>query len=152
MGSVAHRLRDLGIEVPARRSYGKYVGAARAGDLVFVSGAGPIGPDGVISGKVGSDVDIEKAQEAARLCVINCLSALQEELGDLENVARVVKLLGFVNSAPGFTQQHVVMDGASALLLDIFGERGAHARSSVGMAELPMNIAVEVEMIVQAAN
>jgi enamine deaminase RidA (YjgF/YER057c/UK114 family) len=117
MGGVAHRLRDLGIEVPARRSYGKYVGAARAGDLVFVfvSGAGPIGPNGVISGKVGSDVDIEKAQEAARLCVINCLSALQEELGDLENVARVVKLLGFVNGAPGFTQQHVVMDGASAL-------------------------------------
>jgi enamine deaminase RidA (YjgF/YER057c/UK114 family) len=95
-------------------------------------------------------VDIEKAQEAAKLCVINCLSALQEQLGDLDKVTRVVKLLGFVNSAPGFTQQHVVMDGASGLLLDIFGERGMHARSSVGMAELPMNIAVEVEMIVEA--
>ena len=151
MGGVSDRLRELGIEVPARRSYGKYVGAARSGDLVFVSGAGPMGPDGAITGKVGGDVDIPKAQEAARLCVINCLSALQEELGDLENVTRIVKLLGFVNSAPGFNQQHVVMDGASGLLLDVFGERGAHARSSVGMAELPMNIAVEVEMVVEAA-
>jgi enamine deaminase RidA (YjgF/YER057c/UK114 family) len=150
MGAVAGRLRELGIEIPSRRSYGKYIGAARSGDLVFVSGAGPIGSDGVIAGKVGADVDIEKAQEAAKLCVINCLSALQEQLGDLDKVTRVVKLLGFVNSAPGFTQQHVVMDGASGLLLDIFGERGMHARSSVGMAELPMNIAVEVEMIVEA--
>lgn len=151
MGGVAERLRELGIEVPARRSYGKYAGAARSGDLVFVSGAGPMGPDGAITGKVGAEVDIPKAQEAARLCVINCLSALQEELGDLENVTRIVKLLGFVNSAPGFNQQHVVMDGASRLLLDVFGERGPHARSSVGMAELPMDIAVEVEMIVEAA-
>ena len=151
MGGVADRLRELGIEVPVRRSYGKYVGAARSGDLVFVSGAGPMGPDGAITGKVGGDVDIPKAQEAARLCVINCLSALQEELGDLERVTRIVKLLGFVNSAPGFNQQHVVMDGASGLLLDVFGERGTHARSSVGMAELPMNIAVEVEMVVEAS-
>jgi enamine deaminase RidA (YjgF/YER057c/UK114 family) len=150
VGAVADRLRELGIEVPARRSYGKYVGAARSGGLVFVSGAGPIGPDGIITGKVGADVDVENAQEAARLCVINCLSALQEELGDLENVARIVKLLGFINSAPGFNQQHVVMDGASSFVLDVFGERGQHARSSVGMAELPMNIAVEVEMIVEA--
>jgi enamine deaminase RidA (YjgF/YER057c/UK114 family) len=151
VGVVADRLRKLGVEVPARRSYGKYVGAARSGDLVFVSGAGPIGPDGPITGKLGADVDIEKGQEAARLCIINCLSALQEELGDLEKVTRIVKLLGFVNSASGFSQQHVVMDGASGLLLDVFGERGKHARSSVGMAELPMNIAVEVEMIVQAS-
>ena len=103
MGAVADRLRELGIELPARRSYGKYVGAARAGDLVFVSGAGPDGPGRLITGKVGADVDIPKAQEAARLCVINCLSALQEEIGDLENVTRIVKLLGFVNSAPGST-------------------------------------------------
>ena len=91
------------------------------------------------------------AQEAAKYCVLNGLAAVQEELGDLELVLRIVKLLGFVNSAPGFTDQHVVMDGASNLLLSLFGERGRHARSSVGMAELPMNIAVEVEMIVQAS-
>lgn len=150
MGSVAERLQELGITLPARRSYGKYAGAARAGNLVFVSGAGPIGSDGAVTGKVGGDVDIPTAQEAARLCVLNCLSALQEEISDLEKVSRIVKLLGFVNSAPGFNQQHVVMDGASSLLLELFGERGSHARSSVGMAELPMNIAVEVEMIVEA--
>jgi enamine deaminase RidA (YjgF/YER057c/UK114 family) len=151
MGAVADRLLELGIELPPLRAFGKYVGAVRSGNLVFVSGAGPIGPNGVIAGKVGADVDIEKAQGAARLCVINCLSLLDKELGDLETITRIVKLLGFVNSAPGFNQQHVVMDGASGVLLDVFGERGAHARSSVGMAELPMNIAVEVEMIVEAA-
>jgi len=150
MGAVTDRLREMNIELPARRSYGKYAGAARAGDLVFVSGAGPISADGIVTGKVGADVDIPAAQEAARLCVINGLSALQEEIGDLDYVGRVVKLLGFVNSAPGFNQQHVVMDGASGLLLELFGDRGMHARSSVGMAELPMNIAVEVEMIVEA--
>ena len=82
---------------------------------------------------------------------MNGLAAVQEEIGDLENVKRMVKLLGFVNSAPGFSEQHVVMEGASNLLLSLFGERGRHARSSVGMAELPMNIAVEVEMIVQVS-
>lgn len=151
MGGVAERLRELGIELPARRSYGKYAGAIRAGNLVFVSGAGPMGANGAVIGKVGADVDLPAAQEAARLCVLNCLSALQEEIGDLDNVSRIVKLTGFVNSAPGFNQQHVVMDGASGLLLELFGERGMHARSSVGMAELPMNIAVEVEMIVEVA-
>ncbi len=151
MGEVARRLAEMGLALPARRSYGKYVGAARSGNLVFVSGAGPGGADGFITGKVGADVDIERAQEGARLCVLNCLSALDELLGDLDRVTRIVKLLGFVNSAPGFNQQRVVMDGASALLLSLFGEKGAHARSSVGMAELPLDIAVEVEMIAEAA-
>jgi enamine deaminase RidA (YjgF/YER057c/UK114 family) len=150
MGAVEDRLQELGLELPSRRSYGKYVGAARAGDLVFVSGAGPGGPQGFITGKVGGDVDMATAQEGAKLCMLNCLSALKEEIGDLDRVRRVVKLLGFVNSAPGFDQQHVVMDGASELLLELFGERGQHARSSVGMAELPLNIAVEVEMVVEA--
>jgi enamine deaminase RidA (YjgF/YER057c/UK114 family) len=150
MGEVADRLKALGIEIPTRRSYGQYVGAARSGDLVFVSGAGPVGPDGFVTGKVGGDVDVPTAQEGAKLCVISCLAALQEEIGDLERVSRVVKLLGFVNSAPGFTEQPVVMDAASGLLIELFGERGRHARSSVGVAELPMNIAVEVEMVVEA--
>jgi enamine deaminase RidA (YjgF/YER057c/UK114 family) len=149
--TVAEKLAELGLQIPKRRSAGQYVGAVRAGDLMFVSGAGPMGPDGPVLGKVGADVDMPAAQEAAKLCILNGLSALQEELGDLERVARIVKLLGFVNSAPGFTEQHVVMDGASNLLLSLFGERGRHARSSVGMAELPMNIAVEVEMIVQVS-
>jgi enamine deaminase RidA (YjgF/YER057c/UK114 family) len=148
---VAERLSELGLVIPPRRSYGKYVGAVRAGDLIFVSGAGPTGVDGFITGKVGGDVDLERAQEAARLCVLSSLAAVQEELGDLDSVSRVVKVLGFVNSAPGFNQQPAVMDGASGLLLELFGERGQHARSAVGVAELPMDIAVEVEMIVEAA-
>lgn len=150
--TIADKLRELGLELPPRRSAGSYVGAVRAGDLVFVSGAGPQKADGTfITGKVGADVDIPAAQEGAKLCALSCLSAVNEELGGLDSVLRVVKLLGFVNSAPGFTQQHVVMNGASDVLISIFGENGRHARSSVGMAELPMNIAVEVELIVQVA-
>jgi len=148
--AIADRLKLLGLEIPTRRSYGKYVGAVRSGNLIFVSGAGPSRPEGFITGKVGGGVDLDTAQEAARLCVLSGLSAVQEELGDLDRVTRVVKLLGFVNSAPGFNQQPAVMDGASGLLLELFGERGQHARSAVGVAELPMDIAVEVEMIVEA--
>ncbi len=150
MSGAEDRLQEMGLELPARRSAGQYVGAVRSGDLVFVSGAGPVGPSGLVTGKVGTDLNVPAAQEAARLCVLGCLSALREELGSLDSIARVVKLLGFVNSAPGFTEQHVVMDGASSLLVSLFGERGRHARSSVGVAELPFNIPVEVEMIVQA--
>jgi len=147
VGATA-RLKELGLDLPARRSAGSYVGAVQAGELVFVSGAGPTKADGsLVTGKVGGDVDIPTATEAARLCALNCLSALQEAVGDLDKVAGIVKLLGFVNSAPGFNQQHVVMNGASDLLISIFGDAGKHARSSVGMAELPMNIAVEVELI-----
>lgn len=151
MGEVERKLAAMGFELPPRRSAGQYAGAVRAGNLLFVSGAGPgSASTGFIMGKVGADVDIEKAQEAAKLCALGCLSALQEALGDLDRVKRIVKLLGFVNSAPGFNQQHVVMDGASGLLVSLFGERGVHARSSVGVAELPMNIAVEVELIAEA--
>jgi enamine deaminase RidA (YjgF/YER057c/UK114 family) len=140
----------MGLELPARRSAGNYVGGVVANGLVFVSGAGPQRADGsLITGKVGADVDLGTAQEAARLCALSCLSALRETVGSLDSVQQVVKLLGFVNSAPGFVEQHLVMNGASDLLVEIFGDRGKHARSSVGMAELPMNIAVEVELIAQ---
>jgi len=150
--SVSEKLAGLGLALPPRRSAGSYVGAVRTGDLVFVSGAGPQKPDGsLVTGKVGGGVSMSDAQEAAKLSALSCLSALHEELGGLDRVTRVVKLLGFVNSAPGFVEQHVVMNGASDLLIELFGDRGRHARSSVGMAELPMNIAVEVEMIVQVA-
>lgn len=151
MGEIAAKLSEMGLELPPRRSAGVYAGAVRSGKLVFVSGAGPgSAAAGFITGKVGGDVSIEQAQEAGRLCVLGLLSALAEELGDLDRVKRIVKVLGFVNSAPGFNQQHVVMDGASGLLVSLFGERGVHARSSVGVAELPMNIAVEVELIAEA--
>ncbi len=151
MGRVTGRLQELGLELPQRRSAGQYVGAVRSGNLVFVSGAGPVGPSGIISGKVGAQLDVAAAQEAARLCVLNGLSAIQEAIGDLDRVTRVVKVVGFVNSAPGFNQQHTVMDAASSLLISLFGEAGAHARSSVGVSDLPMDIAVEIEMIVEAA-
>jgi enamine deaminase RidA (YjgF/YER057c/UK114 family) len=143
-------LKELGLELPKKGPLGSYVPAVRAGDLVFVSGGGPQRPDGsFITGKVGTDVDVGMAQEAARLSALYCLASLQEVIGDFDSVQRIVKLLGFVNSAPGFVQQHVVMNGASDLLVELFGERGRHARSSVGMAELPMNIAVELELIAQ---
>ena len=146
--SASARLLELGVELPPRRSAGNYVGGVRAGDLVFVSGAGPQRADGsFITGKVGADVDMSSAQEAARLCALGCLSALQETLGSLDSVQQIVKVLGMVNSAPGFAEQHLVMNGASDLLVSVFGDAGRHARSSVGMAELPMNIAVEVELI-----
>jgi enamine deaminase RidA (YjgF/YER057c/UK114 family) len=150
--SVAEKLKTLGLEIPKRSSVGSYVGAVQAGDLVFVSGGGPMKADGsFVTGKVGADVSVEQAKEAAKLCALYCLASVQEAIGDLNKVERVVKLLGFVNSAPGFVEQHVVMNGASDLLIELFGESGRHARSSVGMAELPMNIAVEVEMIVQVS-
>jgi enamine deaminase RidA (YjgF/YER057c/UK114 family) len=151
VSSILQRLGEMGIELPPRRSAGQYVGAVRSGNLVFVSGAGPLGPDGMISGKLGGEVDLETGREAARLCAIGCLSALQEELGQLDYISRVVKVLGFVNSAPGFRQQPQVVDGASEFLLSLFGDRGAHARSAVGVAELPFGIAVEVEMVVEVS-
>ena len=150
--SVADRLSELGLELPPPFTGGNYVPAVRAGDLVFVSGSGPQLPGGdFVTGKVGSDVDVDQAKEAARLCALASLTALQSEIGDLERVTRIVKLLGFVNSAPGFNRQPAVIDGASELLISLFGDRGRHARSAVGMAELPFNIAVELEMVVQVA-
>ena len=130
--SVADQLREMGLELPHPFSAGNYAPAVSAGDLVFFSGSGPQLPGGdFVTGRVGADVDVEQAAEAARLCVL--------------------KLLGFVNSAPGFAEQPKVIDGASELLISLFRDRGRHARSAVGMAELPFNIAVEVEMVVQAA-
>ncbi len=150
--TIAERMKELGLELPPRRSAGSYVAAVQVGELIFTSGAGPTKADGtLITGKVGGDIDIPTATEAARLCALSCLASLNEVLGDLERIVGFVKLLGFVNSAPGFNQQHVIMNGASDLLISIFGESGRHARSAVGMAELPMNIAVEVELIARVA-
>ncbi|MEX0799893.1 MAG: RidA family protein [Dehalococcoidia bacterium] len=151
MSAILQRLGEMGLELPPRRSVGRYVGAVRSGNLVFVSGAGPVAPDGMMTGKLGVDVDLAAGQQAAKLCALGCLSALQEELGDLDRVSRIVKLLGFVNSGAGFTQQPAVVDGASEFLISLFGDRGTHARSAVGVAELPFNIAVEVEMVVEVS-
>ena len=144
------KLETLGITLgkPAK-PVGVYVPAVRTGNLVYTSGQGPDIPiRGVYKGKLGKDFTVEQGYEAAKNCAINCLAAIKDLIGDLDKVERVVKVLGFVNSADGFHQQPQVVNGASKLLQTVFGERGAHARSAVGMKELPSNIAVEVEMIV----
>ena len=152
--TVEDRLHELGIELtevfpPA----GKYVGAVRTGSLVFLSGAGPVRPDGTfVTGKVGRDVDLDAAKEAARLTGLQLLAVLRAELGSLDRVARVVKTLGMVNCAPGFNRTPAVIDGCSELLIEVFGDAGRGARSAVGMAELPFDIAVEIELVVEVTD
>lgn len=151
MGAEA-RLAELGIELPAAgQPVANYRMAVRSGNLLFVAGHGPAQRDGVkVRGKVGADLDLAEAREAARLVGVNLLATVREELGSLDAVGRVVKLLGMVNCAPGFDQTPEVIDGCSDLLVDVFGpEAGSHARSAVGMAELPYGLAVEIEMIVE---
>ncbi len=149
--SVTARLRELGISIPPSRSpMANYVPAVTTGNLVFLSGHGPYRPDGsLITGKLGRDLGMEEGYAAARDTILACLSSLQAEIGSLDRVRRVVKLLGMVNCTEDFGQHPQVINGASDLLVEIFGETGRHARSAVGMQMLPMNIAVEIEMIVE---
>jgi enamine deaminase RidA (YjgF/YER057c/UK114 family) len=145
------RLQALNIELPeVSPPVANYVNAVRTGNLLFLAGKGPRRPDGGnIEGLVGVDLSIEEGYEAARLTGINQLSALQAELGDLSKVVRIVKVLGMVNCASGFRDHPKVINGFSDLMVEVFGERGKHARSAVGMGSLPGNIAVEIEMIVE---
>ncbi len=151
MSTPEQRLSELGITLPEVRSpAGAYVPAVRTGNLVFLSGAGPLGADGeMVIGKVGADVDLDRAVHAARLVGLQLLAALRQEIGSLDRVVRVVKLLGMVNCAPGFNNTPAVINGCSELLQDVFGDEGKHARSAVGQAELPFDISVEIEMIVE---
>jgi enamine deaminase RidA (YjgF/YER057c/UK114 family) len=144
---IADRLRELGIELPPPfPPAGNYVACVIADGLVHVSGHGPISGDHVVRGKVGADLTLEEAQGAARLTGLSILATLDAELGDLDRIERFVKLFGMVNCAPGFNQTPAVINGCSDLLVDIFGEAGRHTRSAVGMAELPFDIAVEIEL------
>lgn len=154
MSRIEQRISELGLELPEpTRPVANYLSAVRVGQLVYVSGHGPKpDPNNEFVGKVGSDVDVETAYRAAGVTILNCLSTLRAEIGDLDRVERVVKLLGMVNSAAGFNKQPQVINGASDRLVDIFGDRGRHARSAVGMAELPGDIAVEIELIVKIAD
>lgn len=151
--TVAQRLNELGIELATPRPpQANYVSAVRTGNFIFLSGTGPYLPDGgLVTGKVGGELTVEQGYAAARWAMLALLANLQAELGDLERVARVVKLLGMVNCTVDFTRQPEVINGASDLLVEVFGERGRHARSAVGMFALPRNIAVEIEMIVEVA-
>jgi enamine deaminase RidA (YjgF/YER057c/UK114 family) len=151
MSKTEARLRELGLELPpTREPIGAYVSTVRVENLLFVSGHGPIqDQQRTFIGKLGQEFDIAQGQAAARLVIMNALRTIKDAVGDLDRVRRIVKLLGFVNSAAGFHDQPKVIDGASELLLQVFGERGRHARSAVGMFELPFNIAVEIEMVVE---
>jgi enamine deaminase RidA (YjgF/YER057c/UK114 family) len=144
------RLQELGIELPdVMTPAGSYVPAKRSGDLIFVSGQGPWSGAGLVKGKVGRDLSPEAAREAARLTGLNVLAVLRAELGSLDAVASIVKVFGMVNCAPGFNDTPTVVNGCSDLLMDVFGEAGRHARSAVGMAELPYDIAVEIELVAE---
>ena len=152
MATPEDRIKELGIELgePTTPVVGaNYVPAVRAGRLLFLSGHVP--PAGTFVGKVGRDLTAEEGYQAARAVGASLLATIKGNLGDLNRVARIVKVLGMVNSADGFTQQSVVINGCSDLLTDVFGEDGRHARSSVGMAELPGGASVEIELIVEVA-
>ena len=149
--NVEAKLKEMGIVLPAAvKPVANYVPSVRSGNLVFLSGHGPFNPDGtLITGKVGSDLTLDQGNEAARRVTIGLLGSLKAEIGDLDKVKQVVKLLGMVNCTADFTDQPKVINGASDLIVEIFGDKGKHARSAVGMNALPMNIAVEIEMIVE---
>lgn len=146
---VEQRLQELGIELPPVPSpAGNYVHAVQNGNLLFLSGKGPRNADGSApTGKVGRDVTTEEAYTHARTVGLTLIAVLKETLGDLDRVARVVKVLGMVNAAPDFGEQPQVINGCSDLMVQVFGDRGRHARSAVGMGSLPGGITVEIEAI-----
>jgi enamine deaminase RidA (YjgF/YER057c/UK114 family) len=153
-GEIDARLAELGIEVPeAAAPVANYVGYVVTGNLVFVSGQVPIkGGQFQYQGKVGAEISVEDAQAAARLCAINIISQLKAACGgDLDRVKRIVKLGGFVNSIPEFTDQPKVINGASDLMVEVFGDAGRHARAAVSAGALPLNVAVEVDAVAEIA-
>jgi len=151
MGKIEERLEQLGFSLPeATRPVANYLPAVRAGNLLFVSGQlGVAGGKVKYQGKVGADLTVEQGYEAARLAALTALAVLRAELRELDRVRRVVKVFAAVNSASGFNQQPKVVNGASDLLVEVFGEAGRHARTAVGVSELPMDAAVEVDLIVE---
>lgn len=148
---VEARLKELGITLPSvPPPVANYVNAVQTGNLVFMAGKGPNRPEGgYITGKVGQDLTVEEGYQAARLAAIIQLASLKAEVGDLNRVKRIVKVLGMVNAAPDFTDHPEVINGFSDLMVEVFGDKGKHARAAVGMGSLPRNIAVEIEMIVE---
>ena len=147
-GSVDKKLASLGISLPTPATpIANYVPFVRSGNMLVVSGQLCFGADGnlVARGQLGGEVSMDDGQKAARACAVNLLAQLRAALGDLDKVTRVIRLGGFINSTPGFTDGPKVMNGASDLMVEVFGEKGRHARSTVGVAALPANAAVEVE-------
>jgi enamine deaminase RidA (YjgF/YER057c/UK114 family) len=155
VGTPEEALARLGLELPPlQQPVANYVSAVRTGDLLFLAGAGPAVPPGgkMLVGKLGRDLSVEEGYEAARSVGLVQIARLKDELGELSRVVRIVKLLAMVNSTPDFTDHPTVINGCSDLLVEVFGDAGRHARSAVGMANLPFGIPVEIEMIVEVAD
>ncbi|MEC0231870.1 MULTISPECIES: RidA family protein [Paenibacillus] len=151
MSQIEQRLQELGITLPpSPEPRFTYIPCNQTGNLIYLSGQDcRINGELMYEGKLGREVTIEQGQEAARQTIINCLAVMKGYLGDLDRVVKIVKMLGFVNSAPGFGDQPYVINGASNLLVDIFGEQGKHARSAIGTSDLPFHTPVEIELIVE---
>lgn len=151
--SIDQKLADLGITLPSPKPpVANYVPVVRTGNLLFISGQVSVdGAGTVVTGKLGAGMTLEDGRAAARICAINIIAQVKAAVGDLDKVVRIVKLVGFVNSTLEFTEQPAVMNGCSDLLVEVFGDKGRHARSAVGIASLPFNAAVEVEAIVEIA-
>jgi enamine deaminase RidA (YjgF/YER057c/UK114 family) len=150
MGIIEDKLISLGIVLPsAPNPVAAYISAKQSNSLIFTSGQLPmLNGELTVKGLLGQDVDIEKAYYAARICTINALAAIKGIVGDLDRIKQVVRVVGYVASVPTFTQHPEIINGASELLIEIFGKNGKHARSSIGVAVLPLNASVEIELIV----
>ena len=148
------KLKELGIELMMPSDpVANYVNTVRSGNLLFISGKGPLKNDGeYIKGKLGYDLSIDEGYEAARATAINLISTIKSAVGDLKNVKKIVRVNGMVNSASNFTDQPKVINGCSDLLVEVFGDRGKHTRVALGMNSLPMNIAVEIDLIIEVEN
>ena len=151
MGKIESKLNELKLSLPdVPKPVAAYIPAKQTGKLVFTAGQLPMVNGELISkGLLGQDVEIEEANKAARICTLNALAAIKGVIGDLDRIKQIVRVVGYVASVPTFTQQPAVVNGASELLLEIFGENGKHARSAVGMAVLPLNASVEIELTVE---
>ena len=151
MSLIEARLKDLNIDLPeVPKPLAAYIPAKQSGQLIFTAGQLPmVNGELILKGLLGQDVEIEDANKAARICTLNGLAAIKGLIGDLDKIKQIVRVVGYVASVPNFTQQPAVINGASELLLEIFGDKGKHARSAVGMAALPLNASVEVELTVE---
>jgi len=150
--SVSDRLKAAGVTLPdARPPVANYVPFVITGNLLFISGQVSITPDGLIKGRLGEDMTLEQGQQAARACALNLIAQMKSALGDLERVTRIVKLGGFVNAAGDFTDLPKVVNGCSDLMVEIFGDKGRHARAAVACPVLPLGAAVEVDAVVEFA-
>ena len=148
--SISNQLKALGLTLPAVPvPIPAYVNCVRSGNLLFLSGGLPIDGDQKVIGKVPTDVSIDEAKEGARMIILNRLAVIQDEIGSLDKVKQIVALNGFVNSEPDFLGHPQVINGASELLVEIFGDKGKHARTALGAAALPLNVAVEINLIVE---